>query len=156
MTLFSTSVHNVGLKCIVFLTFCRVAKLALDEIRFKKSLFNTFPIILPFSLYWPSIFKTLSLYWALYFSLRPLEALYHGRRCMLTMFLLICWSRVSNPREHRKHCRIYNQWMPQKLKSKYRRSEVSFTYHNPQVIITGHCFIWCIAKKLNQIVSRQS
>ena len=109
MTLFSTSVHNVGLKCIVFLTFCRVAKLALDEIRFKKSLFNTFPIILPFSLYWPSIFKTLSLYWALYFSLRPLEALYHGRRCMLTMFLLICWSRVSNPREHRKHCRIYNQ-----------------------------------------------
>ena len=52
--LFSTSVHNVGLKYIVFLTFCSVAKLALDEIRYKKNpylilslLFYHFPYIGP-------------------------------------------------------------------------------------------------------------
>ena len=62
VTLFSTSVHSVGLKCIVFLTFCRVAKLALDKICFKKSLyfpcyFTIFPIL---ALYFWKIVPTLS------------------------------------------------------------------------------------------------
>ena len=64
MTLFSTSVHDVGLKCIVFLTFCGVAKLALDKIRFKKSLY--FP-------YYFTIFPILALYfWKIATILSPI------------------------------------------------------------------------------------
>ena len=50
VTLFSTSVHNVGLKGIVFLTLCRVAHPYI------------FPVILSFSLYWPNSFEKLPLY----------------------------------------------------------------------------------------------
>ena len=74
--LFSTSVHNVGLKCIVFLTFSRVAKLALDKIHFKKSLyfpyyFTIFPIL---GLYFWKITPILSPIFLLKALLKPCDA----------------------------------------------------------------------------------
>ena len=90
VTLFSTSVHNIGLKCIVFLTFCRVAKLALDKIRFKKSLY--FP-------YYFTIFPILALYfWKIAPILSPIF-LFKAISSPVTMFSKIqvvvyyqcCW-----------------------------------------------------------------
>ena len=62
-----------------------------------------FPIILPFSLYWPYIFEKSSLYYALYFCLRPLEALLRSKYSLFQIFPRIFSETLTSLGEENKH-----------------------------------------------------